>query len=74
MTHSAPTDHRPSLGMTQLIKLNRESVCDSKNFKTQRRNCKKREPIRSRGGQNLIQIDPDKEMILIISDVSIITS
>ena len=32
MTHSAPTDHRPWLGMTQLIKLNRESVCDSKNF------------------------------------------
>ena len=29
---SDPTDHRPSLGMTQLIKLNRESVCDSKNF------------------------------------------
>ena len=26
MTHSAPTDHRPSLRMTQLIKLNRESV------------------------------------------------
>ena len=32
MTHPAPTDHRLWLGMTQLIKLNRESVCDSKNF------------------------------------------
>ena len=32
MTHPAPTDHRPWLGMTQLIKLNRVSVCDSKNF------------------------------------------
>ena len=31
MTHPAPTDHRPLLGMTQLIKLNRETVCDSKN-------------------------------------------
>ena len=32
MTDPAPTDHKPWLGMTQLIKLNRESVCDSKNF------------------------------------------
>ena len=33
MNHPAPTDHRPWLGMTQLIKFNRESVCDSKIFK-----------------------------------------
>ena len=32
MTHPAPTDHRPWLDMTQLIKFNRESVCDSKIF------------------------------------------
>ena len=37
MTHPAPTNHRPWLGMTQLIKLNRESVCDYKNFE----NCAK---------------------------------
>ena len=30
MTHPAPTDHRPWLGMTQLIKFNRESACYSK--------------------------------------------
>ena len=36
MTHPAPTEHRPWLGMTQLIKLKRESVCDSENFNKKR--------------------------------------
>ena len=32
MTHPATTDHRPWHGITQLIKFNGESVCDSKIF------------------------------------------